>query len=80
MKHLKAFVLSIPPKTLYGNCGLCIVLCAGIFLLRLHSLIQTAALRPLIPYDYILLAVALDAVTVQILFLLWARRVYRENQ
>ena len=80
MKHLKAFVLSIPPKTLYGNCGLCIVLCAGIFLLRLRSLGRTAALRPLIPYDYILLAVALGAVTVQILFLLWARRVYRENQ
>lgn len=80
MKHLKTFVLSIPPRTLYGNCGLCIVLCAGIFLLRLYSLGQTAALRPLVPYDYILVAAALGAVVVQILFLLWARRVYRGNQ
>lgn len=80
MKRLKTFVLSIPPRTLYGNCGLCIVLCAGIFLLRLHSLGQTAALRSLVPYDYILVAAALGAVAVQILFLLWAYRVYRGNQ
>ena len=80
MKRLKMFVLSIPPRTLYGNCGLCIVLCAGIVLLRLHSLGQTAALRPLVPYDCILVAAALGAVVVQVLFLLWARRVYRGNQ
>ncbi len=80
MKRLKAFVLSIPPRTLYGNCGLCIVLCAGIFLLRLADLRRMVCFRPLAPYDYILAAAALGAVVVQVLFLLWVRRVYRGNQ